>query len=79
MMPFFTTRPISRISPIADDTLRSVPVAHSSSSAPAERQRRRQQDQQARDPRPELDHEDREDQHHGDAEHHQQLAERLLL
>ena len=33
-MPFFTTRPISRIRPIADETFRSVPVTSSSSSAP---------------------------------------------
>ena len=33
-MPFFTTRPTSRMSPIADETFRSVPVSHSSSSAP---------------------------------------------
>ncbi len=34
MMPFFTTSPISRISPIADETFRSVPVASRRSSAP---------------------------------------------
>ncbi len=33
-MPFFTTRPTRRISPIADEMFRSVPVSHSSSSAP---------------------------------------------
>ena len=45
----------------------------------AERERRRQQDQNRRDPRPELDHQDREDEDDGQGEHHQQLAERLLL
>ena len=34
-MPFLTTRPTSRISPIADETLRSVPVSSSSANAPA--------------------------------------------
>ena len=78
-MPFFTTRPTSRISPIADETFRSVPVSSSSEQRAAERQRRGAQDQQRGRERAELHDQDREHQRRGDAEHHQQLAERLPL
>ena len=50
MMPFFTTRPISRIRPIADETFRSVPVSHSSSSAPPSDNGAAEQDQDRRQP-----------------------------
>ena len=59
MMPFLTTRPTSRMRPIADETLRSVPVSQQQQQRAAERQRRRQQDQQRRQPGAELDDEDR--------------------
>ena len=54
MMPFFTTRPISRIRPIADDTFRSVPVSEQQQQRAAERQRRGEQDQRRRHERAEL-------------------------
>ena len=79
MMPFFTTSPISRISPIADETLRSVPVSSSSSERAAERKRRRNQNQCRRHEGAELNHQHRHHQKRADAEHHQQLAERLAL
>ena len=78
MMPFFTTRPTSRIRPIADETFRSVPVSDQQQQRAAERERRGEQNQDRRQPRAELHHQDREHQHdRAIAEHHQQLAERL--
>ena len=79
-MPFFTTRPTSRMRPIADETFRSVPVMQqqqqarrrataarpAGSAAPAAN---------ARNCTTRID----EDEHDGDAEDHQQLAKRLPL
>ena len=78
-MPFLTTRPTSRMRPIADDDIQSVPVRSSRPNAPASDSGGRKNDQHRRQEPAELDDEDEEDERGGDREDRQQLAERLPL
>ena len=79
MMPFFTIRPTSRISPMNDDTLSGVPVIEQQPDRADERQRRGEQHHERLDERLELNHHHADHARRGEREHEQQRVERRLL